>query len=444
MRRAAERRGSAWARRLRSADEEAGNAWLFMAYTLTALACATETVAKLGVAGGLSFADALCAFAFVGLLSFAAFRPVSGAAAALVWWMALCVAPVGLPSGMMLGALLAVGVLGYAHRGVGAIAAAAAVLVWACSRGGLDVGALLFGQGGSSTSAYDTATPSEPPEPSQPLEPSPEPSPQPGGHTILGAVTLNGVVPVLALFAGFLIGGVAARWGHERDRLESGLRLRRQRERAARDIHDYVSNDLAYVILRLDRDIADGRTVGADELRGLRAAAAKALGHTHEVIALIERGDGDEAADGDERMPGNRPAGMGEALRRQCEPWESRLRTLGFEGQTIIVEQPGAEIGGETRELLDGLLGELYANIGRHADPAGGYVLTVRLSPSGVDVALADTASARSPDALSSGTGLARYRTRIERMGGSMRVNGGEPNGGTGGEWSLAVTIPTA
>lgn len=450
-----------WAVRMQKADRAAGNAWLSMAYAALALACAAETVMRLG-GSGPALPDALCAFALTGLMACAAFRPASGSAAVLLWWMALCTSPMALPSAALLGALLAVGVLGYVRRGVGVAAAVAAIVVWVGTRSGLDMSALLFGRGGSSMSVADTA------DIPAGTVPSAEPerlASEAVGHTILGAVTLNGAVSVAVLFAGFLLGGFAVRWGQERDRMESGLRLRRQRERAARDIHDYVSNDLAYVILRLDRDIADGRAVSPDELRELRAAAAKALDRTHEVIALLEEeaGAGVGAADAAGRAMADVPDGCDSSvagaavvdsvvvgIRQRCEREERRLRALGFDGQTIVAAQSDARLGGEARELLDGLLGELYANIARHADPADGYVLTVRLSRSGADVALADTAAARSGgSALSGGTGLERYRRRIERLGGSLSV-AAEPDcdpdavtgGETGREWSLAATIP--
>lgn len=425
--------------RLRKADRETGNAWLFMAYAVLALACAAEAVAQLG-GSGPALPDALCAFALTGLMACAAFRPVSGSVAVLLWWMALCVSPMSLPSAALLGALLAVGVLGYVRRGVGAVAAVAAIAVWVVARSGLDVDALLFGRGGSSMSVADVTDGAV--ATAEPAAGSKTPVDGPGGHTILGAVTLNGAATVAVLFAGFLLGGLAVRWGQDRDRMELGLRLRRQRERAARDIHDYVSNDLAYVILRLDRDIAEGRAAGPDELRELRAAAAKALGRTHEVIALLEGeaesgGGGSGAADA---------GGAVARIRQRCEREERRLRVLGFDGQTIVAAQPDARLGSEAQELLDGLLGELYANIARHADPAGGYVLTVRLSRSGADVALADTVAERCGDAaLSCGTGLERYRRRIERLGGALHVTvepGGQSDGEPGGEWSLAATIP--
>lgn len=408
-------------RRIRRADEETRNAWLLIVCLLVGLTCAVEAMTRATDAiAGMGPMGMVVAFAFTGLTVVAAFRPVGGGLLMLLGWVAVCVSPVAMPSGMMLGAMIAVGVLAYAHRGLGVMAALAATGAW------------MFARGGWTTDW----------------------SARPGaGHTILGAVTLNGVLPVAILFLCFLLGGVAVRWGHDRDRAEAELTLRRNRERAAQDIHDYVSNDLAYVILRLDRDIADGGPVGTGELRDLREAAAKALGHTHEVIALLERDDRPggavaiKTADAAVAVEPIESAKLSEStdqaaidgLRDQCARYERRLASLGFDGQTIITAQPGARLSTAVRELLGGLVEELYTNIGKHADPADGYVLTLRLSRAGVDIALVDAPVARavSDMELSIGTGLGRYRARIERMGGTLQVREAD------GEWSLAVGIPS-
>ena len=397
----------------RAADGEVRNAWLLTVTLGVALVCGIETVS--GLTSDLwGPGHALAAFAFCGALCLAAWRPVSGGLLTVMWWMMLCVTPVAMPSSMLVGVLLCVGVLGYARKGLAVVVAVCAVAVWAVSRGGVTLGGY-----GSATS-----------------------SPTIGGQGVhvLGAVRFDGVAPVAALFVGFLIGGVAARWGHDRDMVEARLRMRRQREGAARTIHDYVSNDLAYMILRLDQDIASGRAVDAAGLGELRAVAAKALGHTHEVIALIEGPDGLERA-GTGR-PGGADADDDEAagLRALCDRHEARLRTLGFDGQTIVTVHPDARLGLLRRELIGDLLEELYGNIGKHADPSGGYVVTVRVGIDGVDIAVADTAAAGASDpGLSAGTGLRRCRERVERLGGTLRVTAGDD-----GEWLMAVTVPVS
>ncbi|NMN00118.1 2CS histidine protein kinase [Bifidobacterium sp. DSM 109958] len=430
----------------RRADDESRNAWLLLVTLLSAFVCAVEALHGLAAAGtsqgmpqGMSQWATLAAFAFCGTLCLAAWRPVSGGLLTVLWWALLCVTPAELPSSMLIGVLLCVGVLGYARRGLGVAVAATAVAVWAFSRGGMTLG----GWGAADSGDAVGAAPQSP-SPSVPSSAPTAPDvPSGAGHgsSLLGMMTFNGVLPVAALFLGFLIGGIAARWGHDRDAAESELRMRRERERAARTIHDYVSNDLAYVILRLDQDIASGGTVSAAELHELRQAAAKALGHTHEVIALIEGPEDAERAV--PRMAPRDAAGVdAEAiagLRDQCARYEERLRALGFDGQTIVTVQPEARLSTARRELMGGLMEELYTNIGKHADPAYGYVVAVRIAADGIDVAVADTAAhAGAVDpALSAGTGLKRCRERIERLGGTMRVGAGED-----GEWSLAAWLP--
>lgn len=298
-------------------------------------------------------------------------------------------------------------------------------------------------------------------------------------HVLLGTVAMSGVIPVIVLFAGFLLGGMAARWNHERHSERMELAYRRQRARAAQDIHDYVSNDLAYLILRLDKDIADGKSPGVEELRELRDVASGALDRTHQVIGVIEGRDGghraaemngraeavasasvpliDDRTSDDLGLASSsvshharRSSGssvvnpnaerddcpLAAQLRSIAHAGDHRLAELGFDGQTIITN---ANDGAEPDALIAGLLEELYGNIAKHADPAGGYVLTIGIGRDAVQVALVDTALDRdssSEAGLSLGTGLNRYRSRVVTRGGMLDIDAQD------GEWTLSAGIP--
>ncbi|KAB8286968.1 2CS histidine protein kinase [Bifidobacterium ramosum] len=301
-------------------------------------------------------------------------------------------------------------------------------------------------------------------------------------HVLLGTVAMSGVIPVIVLFAGFLLGGMAARWNHERHSERMELAYRRQRARAAQDIHDYVSNDLAYLILRLDKDIADGKSPGVEELRELRDVASGALDRTHQVIGVIEGRDGghraaemngraeavasasvpliDDRTSDDLGLASSsvshharRSSGssvvnpnaerddcpLAAQLRTIAHAGDHRLAELGFDGQTIITN---ANDGAEPDELIEGFLEELYGNIAKHADPAAGYVLTIGIGRDAVQVALVDTAvnsvaaSGRDSDAPRLGTGLNRYRTRLDARDGALTIDAQD------GEWTLSAVIP--
>ncbi|UIP48753.1 histidine kinase [Bifidobacterium longum] len=73
------------------------------------------------------------------------------------------------------------------------------------------------------------------------------------------------------------------------------LRQRLDREHTARHLHDTISNDLAYMILRIDQasrsDCPADREQYQRQLTDLRAIAETALDHTHQVIRQLERTD---------------------------------------------------------------------------------------------------------------------------------------------------------
>ncbi|KFI53956.1 hypothetical protein [Bifidobacterium biavatii] len=297
-------------------------------------------------------------------------------------------------------------------------------------------------------------------------------------HVLLGTVAMVGVAPVVILFAGFLLGGMAARWNHERHTAQMELEYRRQRARAAQDIHDYVSNDLAYLILRFDKDIADGRAPSLAELRELRDVASGALDRTHQVIGVIEGRDGGDprASSTVERLSdhghaaatsaSSHPSVINPSVDRADCPLAAQLRTiarsgdhrlaeLGFDGQTIV---SNANDAAQPDDLFAGLLEELYGNIAKHADPDGGYVLTIGVGRDAVQIALVDTALAKAEvghhadgaarigdggrERQSLGTGLKRYQATIAERGGTMHVETGWQSDPQSGEWTLSATIP--
>ena len=300
--------------RLAELDSGVRNAWLLIAILVVALICTMETMAGLA-ADNVSAADCLAEFIFVAIVGWMAFRPVTGCVAVAVAWIVLCMSPIWMPSGAMLAMLLAVGIAGYTDKRLALAVAGIAVVVWMLSRGGVAIPRLDGGSdtmsgsadgaasssaldgsvadggaadGGSSSSGSDSAGQSGSDFTGSAYESSGSSAEHRTGQVILGAIALYGVIPVAVLFIGFMLGGMAARWNHERSLARAELAHRRQQERTAQDIHDYVSNDLAYLILRFDKNIADGKTPSEEELRELRSVAMGALDRTHQVIDVIE------------------------------------------------------------------------------------------------------------------------------------------------------------
>ncbi|WP_236023653.1 2CS histidine protein kinase [Bifidobacterium miconis] len=516
---------TAWCRRLADADRRVTNAWLLIAVLIVALACTMETLVALTF-DGMAIVSAACAFVFAAAVIGMAFRPVSGGLAVVLLWTVLCFAPVTMPSAALVAVLIAVAVFGYVNRRAAVAIAVIALAAWLFTAGGVAVPQWGSGSGGSrsansltdSGGSSDSSTAdSSDADADGSADSGNDDAPtndsigganggasdeSAGGessgsgsdrHVLLGTVAMSGVAPVIILFAGFLLGGMAARWNHERHAAQMELAYRRQRARAAQDIHDYVSNDLAYLILRFDKDIADGKSPSIEELHELRDVASGALDRTHQVIGVIEGRDGDDphasTATDDVRsgdigdiatepststtspsaaspssiggrnsgrqrstFAGPSPASshpsvinpsidradcpLAAQLRAIARAGDHRLAELGFDGQTIV---SNANDTAQPDDLFAGLLEELYGNIAKHADPAGGYVLTIGIGRDAVQIALVDTALDRdssSEAGLSLGTGLNRYRSRVVTRGGMLDIDAQT------GEWTLSVVIP--
>lgn len=371
---------------LAAAERSVANAWMLSAALTLALVCAAEILSRLMSGMPLSFAVA--SLAFVTALIVIAFRPIAGSMLTIVIWTVLSVSPVSPPSSMVLGAMLAAGILGYVRLGAGIAAAMLGI-----------VGGLI--------------------------------SAGTGEQTILGSVTFHSPLPTVVLFTASLVAGKAVRWNQEREQARAELSVRRQREDIALQLHDRVSNDLSYLVLRLDQRLGSEHGMREDPLLSdLREAALRALDHTHEVIDVLE-----SAADiGSDLKPAHQGSGdsSDSGLSAFCSAHDARLAALGFIGQSIVSGAMDAPMPAELTDLLE----EAYGNIAKHADPRQGYVLTVRVGAREIVVALTDAPRPATGDRLSAGSGLARHCARLERIGGALSVTE-DPH-----EWTMVATLP--
>ena len=274
--------------------------------------------------------------------------------------------------------------------------------------------------------------------------------------------------------------GMASRWRADRAQMADRLHSQRERESIALTLHDVISNDLAYAIMRIDDTLRlDARAAGdtdgivtdhrsarparcdttahdgdhAGTLRELRSVLDHALHGTHAVIAALDGRMTDAAsplettvATDSER--GHRSVDRMERIVACIDEQEGRLHRLGFSGQTLLPDAlPRLS---ETRTLLlTGLLEEIYMNIAKHGDPGHGYVVAVaREDPArtgfrergdlcdGTDgsevivVTAADTPR-QTPTSTGLGSGLERYR----RMGVGIDVTADT------GQWTLSARL---
>ncbi|WP_240544372.1 hypothetical protein [Bifidobacterium sp. SO4] len=277
--------------------------------------------------------------------------------------------------------------------------------------------------------------------------------------------------------------GVVSRWQADRARQSEQKRRQTERDAIARALHDRISNDLAYAIMRIDRDIAQAEAVrydsvlctdaakresrrrgttyrnqyadvaeerhspmGPGELHELRGIIETALADTHQVINALDRASetaidtsaGRARAVDYGTVPRISPQidSVGTTIDR-IDSQEERLRALGFDGQTTM---PDAfpQLSASRAGLLTGLLGEIYANIAKHGDPAHGYVVSIAadgddIVVTAVDTPLPNRGTDNSGSELGLGTGLTRYRN----MGVDIRIGSDSTN-----QWSMTARLP--
>ncbi|KAB7788317.1 histidine kinase [Bifidobacterium cebidarum] len=252
----------------------------------------------------------------------------------------------------------------------------------------------------------------------------------------------------IALYCFPLVTGLLLHMMRQRDRDSYLLRRQQEHEDTARNLHDTISNDLAYLILRIDHAETSGMPAGEHEyrrqLRELRDAADRAMTHTHTVIESLEEHP--------EQHPQPEPSeprstaifplatAADHATVQQAElqslidDEETKLESLGFTGDNLLGElrrplSPGM------MQLFTGLLTELYANIAKHADPAEWYAVSISFDAEELRISVSDTI-AKHDGKLGLGSGLDRYRIIIEKAGGNFTIHAEQRH------WQLDATIP--
>lgn len=266
---------------------------------------------------------------------------------------------------------------------------------------------------------------------------------EPGSGRLLVATLQN-----LAFYCFPLLTGLLLHMMRQRDHDSYLLRRQQEREDTARSLHDTISNDLAYLILRIDRAETDGMPNSEPEyrqqLRELRDAADRAMTHTHAVIDSLEtrparqpQPEPSEAQDGTPApIPADDPVSTQQGeLQSLVDDEETRLESLGFTGDSLLGELR-RPLPPDRMRLLTGLLTELYTNIAKHADPAEWYAVSISSDANDIRISVSDT-GAEHDEKLGSGSGLDRYSTIIETAGGSFTIHTEQRH------WQLDVCIPS-
>jgi signal transduction histidine kinase len=186
-----------------------------------------------------------------------------------------------------------------------------------------------------------------------------------------------------------------------------------ERRRLARDLHDGVAQELAYVVTQTRLLVRGKAAPGTDER--VAAAAERALDESRRaIIALTLRDD--------------EPLHL--ALARAAEDVAGRV---GVTVDTDVDVPATTRVSGELREALVRIVQESVSNAGRH-----GHATRVRISM-GADAVLriSDNGEGFDPNGTGDGRfGLVSMRERAERLGARFSIQS-EPGRGTNVEVAL-------
>ncbi len=224
----------------------------------------------------------------------------------------------------------------------------------------------------------------------------------------------TGDVLRLGFFVALFVGGAYEIRAAQRE-LERSAVLS-ERRRLAREIHDGMAQDLAFIVQQADA--LGGRNGESQPMADIATAARRALDESREAIAALVR-------------PTDEP--LEQALARVAEEAAGRL---GTQVQSRAV--PGLELAAPAREALLRIVGEAVTNAARHGRAEHISVelterpeLLVRVVDDGVGF---DPASL---EQMSGRHGIVGMRERAEEIGGALEVRS-QPGKGT----EIVVVLP--
>jgi signal transduction histidine kinase len=171
-----------------------------------------------------------------------------------------------------------------------------------------------------------------------------------------------------------------------------------ERRRIARDLHDGVAQELAFIGRRAQRLAAK---TGLDAAREIAASAERALGDSRRAIAALTK-------------PLDQP--LASVLTEAVEEVAAR-----HEVQLDLAINQGVEVGADAREALVRIACEAVSNAARHG---GADVVRVELSNTdGVVFAVSDDGTGFDPEQPTHARfGLVIMRERAQAVGGAFRL----------------------
>ena len=209
----------------------------------------------------------------------------------------------------------------------------------------------------------------------------------------------------------------------------------------ARNLHDYVTNDLVDALLSLNQ--ISGFSKSNESQRGMedvKRSIDDALMQTRRIIRMLEQSQTDNQS----------PIGTGlhaslRSIYAICDDEQRHLNRVGISGTVLFPQDMNIHLHREDARFIKDLFREIFGNIRKYADPALPYSMSVGINDrhEGQRILLIDVADMPKHDTQSNGeitsgmhSGLARYRQAISDRGGTLEVEESD------GLWVLSITLP--
>ena len=190
-----------------------------------------------------------------------------------------------------------------------------------------------------------------------------------------------------------------------------------ERRRIARDLHDGLAQELAYILTQT-KSLASGPAGAPGDQRQvdyIAAAAERAFDESRRAVAALTQ-------------PLHRQLHL--ALAQEAEEVAGRI------GVTVELDlDPTIEVDPATSEMLLRIVREAVANAGRHAHAA--HIRVELTSGRGLRLRVVDDGDGFDPEAKTDGFGLVSMRERAKAFGGRFRI-ASQPGRGT----EVEVVIP--
>lgn len=209
----------------------------------------------------------------------------------------------------------------------------------------------------------------------------------------------------------------------------------------ARNLHDYVTNDLVDALLSLNQISGFSKSnEGKNGMQNAMRSIDDALMQTRRIIRMLEQSQTDNQS----------PIGTGlhTSLRSVyviCDGEQRHLNSVGISGTVLFPQDMNIHLHREDARFIKDLFREIFGNIRKYADPVLPYSISVGINDrhEGQRILLIDVADMPKHDTQFNGeitsgmySGLARYRQAISDRGGTLTVE--EPDG----LWVLSIKLP--